>query len=183
MTCRAFAKQSLLPSRIGLRTLGEILFRLIGTERLTEASGNLDDLRKYERRLRRPGWAERHVTKRTVRLYSEELAELINQAMTDYGTLSQSLDRTFPARVVVDSSTASISIDELREKLDNIEARRQELEEVGLLAQEEEQFEVPSLDRVDTSRHAVLHVYAKDAKQKISLFDDCTRRLVRSGGS
>ena len=111
--------------------------------------------------------------KRTVRVYSEELADLVNQAMTDYGTLSQSLDRTFPARVVADSGTRNQSMAVLRENLDRIESRRQELEEVGLLATEEEShFEVPSLESVDSSRHAVLRVYANDARQKLSLFDD-----------
>ena len=155
----------------------DIRVRLIGTERLTGASASVDDLRKYGRRVGRPGWAERYITKRTVRVYSEELAKSINQAMTDYGTLSQSTDRTFPARVVADSSNAGTSIEELRDNLDEIETRRQELEDVGLLAREEEQFDVPSLDSVDASRHPVLHVYAKDAKQKLSLFDDLYEKV------
>ena len=164
----------------------EIPVRFIGTERLTGASTGLEEMRKYAREVGRRAWAETYAIRRTVRVYSDELAELVNQAMTEYGTLSQSLDRTFPARVVTDSSTAGITIKELRHNLDDIEARRQELEDVGLLAQEAEQFDVPSLDRVDTSRHPVLHVYAKDAKQKLSLFDglyekvSAFRRIVNS---
>lgn len=147
--------------------------RLIGTERLTKESGSLADRAKYRRQMVSPRWERSHSTKRTVRVYSEELAELVNQAMTDYGTLSQSLDRTFPARVVADSNTKNESMETLRGNLDRIESRRQELEEVGLLATEEEShFNVRSLNSVDASRRAVLHVYASDAKQKLSLFDD-----------
>lgn len=147
--------------------------RLIGTERLTKESESHADWVKHRRHMGRSKWNRNRLMKRTVRVYSEELAELVNQAMTDYGTLSQSLDRTFPARVVADSNTGDASMEVLRGNLDRIESRRQELEEVGLLAREEEShFDVPSLESVDASRHAVLHVYANDARQKLSLFDE-----------
>ena len=152
--------------------------RLIGTERLTRESGGRPDWVKYRRH---SGLSRRNrssLTKRTVRAYSEELADLVNQAMTEYGTLSQSLDRTFPARVVEDSNTGRASMEELRLNLDSIESQRQKLEEVGLLAREQEpRFEVPSLESVDDSRHAVLHVYANDARQKLRLFDDLYEKV------
>ena len=147
--------------------------RLIGTERLTKESGTDADRSRYGRHPGSLRWNRSSLMKRTVRVYSEELADLVNQAMTAYGTLSQSLDRTFPARVVADSNTSRDSMEVLRCNLDKIESRRQELEEVGLLAGEEEShFAVPSLESVDDSRHAVLRVYANDAGQKLRLFDD-----------
>ena len=152
--------------------------RLIGTERLTRESASQKEWRNYRRRVSPAAWRRGSSTRRTVGVYSQELAELVNQAITDYGTLSQSLDRTFPARVVADSNTSNASMEVLRQNLDKIETRRKELEEVGLLAREEEShFDVPSLESVDASRHAVLHVYANDARQKLSLFDDLYEKV------
>ena len=176
------------PTPDWLRDIKEAIpVRLIGTERLTKESGSHADWMKYRRHTSASRWNRNSLIKRTVRVYSEELAELVNQAMTEYGTLSQSLDRTFPSRVVADSNTGNASMEVLRRNLDSIESRRQELEEVGLLAREEEpHFDVPSLESVDTSRHAVLHVYANDARQKLSLFNDLYekvssfRRIVNS---
>ena len=55
--------------------------RLIGTERLTKESESHVDLMKYRRHSRPSRWNRSNLTKRTVRAYSEELADFVNQAM------------------------------------------------------------------------------------------------------
>lgn len=56
--------------------LGAVTVRFIDTERLTHTDH----------------------PKRTVRVYSEELARIVSKAIAEYAALSHSLDRTFPAR-------------------------------------------------------------------------------------
>ena len=144
--------------------------RFIDTERLTDYSS-------YDRRLR-----TRHVyappaPERTVRRYSDDLARRVQQTLTEYATLSQSLDRSFPARLVVEPTTQPLSIDQLSKELALVEERRTELVAAGLLVQEQATLSVPHIDTIDDSRRSVLAVYAQDARHKLSVFDDLYARV------
>jgi predicted ATP-binding protein involved in virulence len=115
-----------------------------------------------------------------VRRYSEELGEKIKQTFTEYGTLSQSLDRTFPARLVAEPAQQNVTMSDLRRELADIEARRQQLIKAGLLSPEPAEFGdpfTPQLDKVDETRRGVLAVYARDAQQKLSVFDDVFAKI------
>ena len=147
--------------------------RLIGTERLTNPSSNrrraIASHRDYKRL----------AAHRTVRQYSEDLAQRVQRTLTEYGTLSQSLDRTFPARVVEAPTTFAPSVDVLKQKLSEVEERRSRLVEAGLLVQQEEDLRVPVIDAVavDESRRGVLAVYAEDALSKLGVFEDLYDRI------
>jgi len=112
------------------------------------------------------------VPKRTVRSYSEELAGRVSRSNEEYLALSQSLDRTFPTRLVADNSDQNGSMDELRSQLNALECKRLRLEHAGLLAGEHSDIEVPDLTRVDESRRGVLSVFAQDAAEKLAVFDE-----------
>ena len=144
-----------------------VAVRLIDTERLTDAPS--------PRRSRRG--VREDTLKRTVSRYSEELSHRVSRSIEQYGALSQSLDRTFPARLVADNSGHNGSMDELRAQLDAIERKRSHLEQAGLLAGEQSQIEVPDLTRVDDSRRGVLTVYAQDAAKKLAVFDNLYDRV------
>lgn len=141
-----------------------VAVRLIDTERLTRSSTRW--------RPGRPGSPTR-----TVRHYSQQLAHRIQTSIAKYGALSQSLDRTFPARLVTDRTHSGRSVETLREDLDAIEKRRSRLEEVGLLAGEQPSFAIPDLSRVDESQRGVLAVYAQDAKAKLAVFDELYEKV------
>ena len=142
--------------------------RLIDTERLT-------DLSSYGRRLghRR---INRHIApERTVRRYSERLGDMVQQTLTEYATLSQSLDRSFPARLVEEPTSESLSTAGLSQILANVEELRSEFVDAGLLTQEHETLSVPVIETIETmdaSRRSVLAVYAQDAREKLGVFDD-----------
>ena len=138
--------------------------RFIDTERLTDFSSyRMRTVYRPALRRTRPG--------RTVRRYSSELGRKIQQTLTDYATLSQSLDRSFPARLVKVSDAQSLSTLELQEDLAKVEERRTEIVEAGLMTQEPESLSIPDIDTIDEPRRSVLTVYAQDAKQKLSVFD------------
>jgi len=61
----------------------------------------------------------------SVASYSQDLAENIQTKLAEYGQLSQTLDRTFPARVV--QKKASLTDDKLKEKIDQLERERNQL--------------------------------------------------------
>ena len=139
--------------------------RFIDTERLT-------DLSAYGRRLRHRRPYPHTTPERTVRRYSDRLARMVQQTLANYATLSQSLDRTFPARLVEETTTQALSIEHLTQVLAEVEKRRSEIVESGLLLQEHESLSVPAIDTIDKSRRGVLAVYAQDARHKLSVFDD-----------
>ena len=144
--------------------------RFIDTERLT-------DLSIYGRRLRNRHPYSPLTPERTVRLYSERLAGMVQHTLTEYATLSQSLDRSFPARLVEEPASDPLSIDELTQVLTQVEERRSEIVEAGLLLQEHESLSVPVIKTMDESRRSVLGVYAQDATQKLSVFDELYARV------
>ena len=136
-----------------------IAVRFIETERLI-------------RTVRRSGRRWEDPPTRTVSFYSEELARRIQDSIAKYGALSQSLDRTFPARLVADGSRSNGSVETLREDLDSIDEKRSQLEKVGFLAGDQARIEIPDLARIEESKRDVLAVYAQDTKDKLGVFDD-----------
>jgi predicted ATP-dependent endonuclease of OLD family len=148
-----------------------ISVHFIDTERLTRPL-----LTDRKRRTR----FERAVTssERTVRHNSEDLAARVQKTLAEYGTLAQSLDRTFPARLVGGQAPTDSNMDTLRRELGDVESRRSQLVEAGLLKKESTGWEVaPDLGKVDDSKRGVLVVFAQDAKQKLSVFDDLYSRV------
>ena len=145
--------------------LHAVAVRFIDTERLTGTA----------KRERRGLWKGR--LERTVRLYSKELAGQVNDSIAKYGALSQSLDKTFPARLVAAGGHSGRSVETLREDLDTIEQQLSQLEEVGLLVGDQVHIEIPDLADVDESQRGVLAVYAKDTQDKLSVFDELYEKV------
>ncbi|TVQ50984.1 MAG: excinuclease [Spirulina sp. DLM2.Bin59] len=113
----------------------------------------------------------------TVSAYSEEIAELIQGKLTEYGTISQSLDRTFPARVVQQKSSHSITEVELRNQLIELEEKRSQLIQVGLLDQEgNSDFQIQP-GSIDETTQNILSVYIKDVEKKLSVFKEVSRKI------
>lgn len=145
--------------------------RFINTERLYTAP---------TRRRRQGPYPSYLPPEPAVRRYSEELGDRIKQTLTAYGALSQSLDRTFPARLVTEPARPDVTMDDLRKELADIEARRQQLIEAGLLSPEPAGWGVPAmppLEKVDEARRGVLAVYARDAQEKLSVFDNVFTKI------
>jgi predicted ATP-binding protein involved in virulence len=112
---------------------------------------------------------------RAVKLYSEELGDTIKKTLTEYATLSQSLDRTFPARVVTHGQPFTMV--ELQAALKEIEEKRARLVEAGLLEQEGEETAVQVLQHIDETNLPVLSVYAQDARKKLGVFDPLAAKV------
>ena len=150
--------------------------RLIDTERLTSLlSRQIFPTQRYGPRAIRD-YPEGY-PKRTVRLYSEELAEQVQRILAEYGSLSQSLDRTFPVRLVEEHKGSDSSMETLRQELSEIEEKRSKLVEAGILDQEPGGLASAALEGVDESHRGVLAVYAQDAKKKLGVFDDLYQRV------
>lgn len=104
----------------------------------------------------------------TVRQYSDELAKIIQRKLADYAELSQSLDRTFPVRLMKEQNV-KLSSEELEERLNKLEVDRLPLIELGIL---DEARDVPDIPAVEEEYNNVLSVYVQDIEEKLSVFDD-----------
>ena len=148
-----------------------ITVRFIGIERLTH----------WPTVESRPPWM-RHTyfsdqSQRTVRHYSDNLASMIQQKLAEYGTLSQSLDRTFPVRLMEAPTATALTTHDVMDKLKEVEQKRSSIVEAGLLGQEEEALSDTAIESVDESSRSVLAVYVQDALQKLSIFDELYARV------
>ncbi|MCU0286442.1 MAG: AAA family ATPase [Acidobacteria bacterium] len=110
--------------------------------------------------------------------YSKELAESIQEKLAEYGTLAQSLDRTFPTRLIKEKKKSGNKSDRNRldQDLNELKLKRLKLFAVGLLEQEQGKDD-EDLQKVDDSNIDVLSIYTKDVKEKLSIFDDLAEKI------
>jgi ABC-type transport system involved in cytochrome c biogenesis ATPase subunit len=108
--------------------------------------------------------------------YSAELAETIQRKLAESAALSQSLDRTFPVRLVERLGRSQLSEEQLRSKLAELEQKRSRLEEVGLLDREGDMAFLPPRE-LSGSAKEVLEVYVQDIENKLSIFDEIANKI------
>jgi predicted ATP-binding protein involved in virulence len=112
----------------------------------------------------------------SVAVYSIELASVIQNKFNEYAGLSQSLDQTFPRRVIDKNLGETLALDELREKLLSVEKKRARMREAGLLDKQPHDFEgVPT--SIDDVTRSVLSVYAADMEKKLGVFNDVVEKI------
>ena len=116
-------------------------------------------------------------SERAVHHYSEQLAKRVQETLTEYGSVSQSLDRTFPRRFLAEHEGSDYSVDDFVDDLKEIESNRSDLVEAGLIAHEEQPLEIPDEMSVSGPSLQILAIYAQDAKKKLSVFDDLYKRV------
>lgn len=113
----------------------------------------------------------------TVSAYSKELAMLMQDKFTEYGTVSQSLDRTFPVRVVKQQPSPDLTDEKLRNQLNELEAMRSRLVAVGLLNKDENSDFQIQPEAIDENTKNILSVYVDDVEKKLSVFNDIANKI------
>lgn len=112
-----------------------------------------------------------------VSMYSGELTEEIQATLAQYAETSQSLDRTFPTRLVTSSSQSALTMQKINTRLSELEVKRNELMEAGLLDKEEMQPHFQFANSLDGSKIDVLSVYIEDASKKLGVFDTLYEKI------
>ena len=140
--------------------------RFIESQRLLNLS--------YSSRLRQ--YSRRTSMSPSVATYANELAEDIQAKLAEYGTLAQSLDRTFPVRVVQRKASSNLTDEKLRKKLNELEEKRYKLIDAGLLDKDEDpNFQVK--EQIDESTKKLLSVYVEDIENKLSVFKEVAKKI------
>jgi predicted ATP-binding protein involved in virulence len=111
----------------------------------------------------------------TVSVYSNEIAQIMRDKFTEYGMIAQSLDRTFPGRLVQKQAPPILTNEKLVNRLNKIEETRSRLIEIGLLDDNEKSdFKEFHLDE---STINILSVYVEDVEKKLSVFSDVASKI------
>lgn len=96
---------------------------------------------------------------------AQTLREIIARTLAEYANLSQSLDRSFPRRVI--EQTSVLPAENLRITLQNLDEQRRQLMEAGILGTEgSDPVNLPG-GEIEGAIARVLSVYATDTKRKL----------------
>jgi predicted ATP-binding protein involved in virulence len=133
-------------------------------------------LYRYQQKKDRSEYSEKTTATPTVTKYANEIALAVQAKLAEYGALSQSMDRTFPLRLVVDNKKREPSIETLKDKLEQLEQKRSKLMASGLLDKENE-INFNTLPSINDLNRNVLAVYVEDAETKLNVFDELTSKI------
>jgi predicted ATP-binding protein involved in virulence len=109
--------------------------------------------------------------------YSKELVSMMNADFVKYGEISQSLDRTFPLRLVRMADDMVFEPEVLRNRFNDIEERRSKLVDTGLLDKEEDLDLRELFSKIDATNKKVLSIYIDDVEEKLSVFDNLSKKI------
>lgn len=148
----------------------------IKTERLVQYKKlREEDIHRYKKEL-----IEEKII-RVISLYSKELENLKRKYIEDFNEISQTLNRTFPKRVVNALKTPTEELEnipELEDQIKNIRIKEDELISFGLLTKKEQEIaeiEVESLKVPEIAKS--ISLWIKDTNNKHSKFDTLLEKL------
>lgn len=108
--------------------------------------------------------------------YSRELAGTIKTKLAESASLTQSLDQSFPRRLVEEYKSENSTYEEIEAFLGLLENKRNRLIDAGILEEEkDDEFHelkfLHKLEQLDEARN-VLAVYISDVMKKLNFYDD-----------
>lgn len=128
--------------------------------------------------IQRKGGSERASDKEgaltpAVKSYAEDLSVAMGRALASSATLAQSLDQTFPNRLLSKMTAQGPTLSEsaLREKLTQLETHRARLSRVDLIEKSNDSAIFSDAEFDDPTRR-ILTLYVEDAFKKLSPYDE-----------
>jgi len=114
----------------------------------------------------------------TVKKYSEELSEIIQERHREYAKRSEEYELSLGKRLRSKGVKTYSDLEELKKENKVLEAKRNELKSVGLFEEIKEDYSnIP--DTIDEIERAVLSVNIQDMKNKLKIFDELYERLKK----
>lgn len=116
------------------------------------------------------GYQEKTTIEKRVNEIAGEIAKRIDTITKDYAKRTEAMDRTYPYRVIRNSGNV-LTIEEIKEKIENLERKRQLLAENGLLVENDEMNISELLDEIKDENRLNLSIYVQDTEKKLSVYD------------
>lgn len=137
-------------------TLEAIDVRLITADRLT-----------VQKKIKRQYGEDDIKIERKVDIIANSISLKIKEAIQEYAQLSQAKDRTFPLRAIKQESP--MTVDEIKEKMIELEAKRKEFIDTGILEEEKDDIDIHELvDAITETNRQNLSLYAIDTEEKLN---------------
>lgn len=113
----------------------------------------------------------------TVRDYAQDLHRRVNETLARYASDSQTLDQSFPQRLLVASGPA-LGIAAIKDRMSALDAKRTKLRSLGILDDGGVYpFDIASLDKLEQTQANVMSLYVQDTEKKLGGLDDLSRRI------
>lgn len=106
---------------------------------------------------------------------AQTLKTIVARELANYAAISQSLDRSFPRRVLQLGPIKPS--DDITSSLSELEELRNGLTEAGILEQEAEDT-LPQINQIDSAVAAVLNVYVDDTRKKLDVLAQLRSRIL-----
>ena len=108
---------------------------------------------------------------------AEDLRLRIRDTMARYGQRSQTLDQSFPQRLL-SGNPKQLSADELKQRMERLDQRRRELKAIGLLdSLNSHPFDTSELESLESAQKSVMALYVNDTEDKLSELDSLAQRI------
>ena len=158
--------------------LSGIECHLIETQRLLVLPGSTAGQAIEEEEFDWSGPARKSSSPLAVQQKASQLSQIIKNTLTEYAALSQSLDRSFPRRVLESplKGASRVPDTELRKELERLDERRKALMAAGILDTDFEPVTI-SFGSIDPGVARVLQIYVTDTDKKLTVFDRLRERL------
>lgn len=136
-----------------------------------------DRLSTYGRGSKRRLGSPEYFPTATVAAYADELSQMIQRTLASYADSSQTLDSTFPARLLQSDSLVEVPADEeIRQRYAEQAQRRNRYVKTGLL-DSGDQLQLPERSLTNQVELRVLDTYLKDVDLKLDRLDDLAGKL------
>ena len=113
----------------------------------------------------------------TVHEYAGDLRSQLRETLARYAGESQSLDQSFPQRLLARSGKP-LDPPQIKERMSKLDEQRRELEALALLdGSTTHPFDPDALDQVDATQLSVMSLYAEDTAKKLGVLGDLARRV------
>ncbi|RQN37318.1 AAA family ATPase [Paraburkholderia tropica] len=108
---------------------------------------------------------------------SADLKERVSTTLANYGKESQTLDQSFPWRLLHGDNPRD-SVAGIKRRMLELEEKRADLKKIGLLADDNSYpFDVNAIDALDDTRLDVLALYVSDTQSKLAVLDNLATRV------
>ena len=113
---------------------------------------------------------------------SQDFKSRFDHAMATYGTHAQTLDQTFPQRLMTASD--KFRIPDIQARMERLAEKTENYKTIGILDKTTvHPFDIGSLGTLDETRVSAMALYVQDTEQKLEVLDDLanrTRHLLES---
>lgn len=112
----------------------------------------------------------------TVKIYASELQKRITHAMADYAKKTQELEQTFPFRLL--DIPKRYTDEELKNHIEALQNKRQELRDIGLLPETDlAPMNPSSIDTLEAHHAEVMNLYVKDSEEKLDVLESLSKKI------